>query len=245
MMKLSDFAALTFDCYGTLIDWEQGLLNELRPWVTKHSLTIGDDEILESFAELEPRHQAQAPDKPYPQVLQSVYLELAKHWEIPVTNDDALAFGDSIGRWPAFTDTATSLQYLRQHYKLVILSNVDRASFAVSNKKLGVNFDRIITAQDVGSYKPDPRNFESLIKTLAEMGVTKSRILHTAQSLFHDIVPAKAAGLATVWVNRRQGKTGGGATAKASEPVSPDFEVASLAELVDRHKAELQVSSGK
>lgn len=244
-MKLGDFAALTFDCYGTLIDWEQGLLDALRPRVASHGLTISDDEILEAFARIEPRHQAQMPDKPYPQVLQSVYFELSARWEIPETDSDALAFGRSIGRWPAFADTAPSLQYLKQHYKLVILSNVDRASFAESNKSLGVTFDKIITAQDVGSYKPDPRNFEVLIKTLAEMDIDKSRILHTAQSLFHDIVPAKAAGLATVWVNRRRGKAGGGATAKPSESVSPDLEVASLAELVDKHKAELQVSSRK
>jgi 2-haloacid dehalogenase len=244
-MKLSDFAALTFDCYGTLIDWEQGLLNELTPWITRHGLMISDDEILQAFASLEPKHQAQTPDKPYPQVLQAVYLDLAAHWRIPASDDEALAFGNSVGRWPAFADTTPSLQYLRHHYELVILSNVDRASFAESNKKLGVSFDRIITAQDVGSYKPDPRNFARLIATLGEMGVSKSRILHTAQSLFHDIVPAKAAGLATVWVNRRRGKPGGGATAKPSQSASPDLEVASLAEFVDKHKAELQVSSRK
>jgi 2-haloacid dehalogenase len=244
-MKLSNFTALTFDCYGTLIDWEQGLLNALRPWITSYGLTISDDEILETFAGIEPRHQAQMPDKPYPQVLQSVYLELATDWEIPATENDALAFGRSIGRWPAFADTAPSLQYLKRHYKLVILSNVDRASFAESNKALGVSFDKIITAQDVGSYKPDPRNFESLIKALTEMGVTKSRILHTAQSLFHDIVPAKAAGLATVWVNRRRGKKGSGATAEPSAPVSPDLEVASLAELVELHRVEMETSGRK
>jgi 2-haloacid dehalogenase len=239
-MKLSDFAALTFDCYGTLIDWEQGLLNELTPWITRHGLTISDGEILQTFASLEPKHQAQTPDRPYPQVLQAVYLDLAAHWRIPASDDEALAFGNSVGRWPTFADTAPSLQYLRHHYKLVILSNVDRASFAESNKKLGVSFDRIITAQDVGSYKPDPRNFSRLIATLDEMGVSKSRILHTAQSLFHDIVPAKAAGLATVWVNRRRGKPGGGATATPSQSVSPDLEVASLAEFVRLHQAELR-----
>ena len=244
-MKLGDFAALTFDCYGTLIDWEQGLLHELKPWIARYGLTISDDEILQTFAGLEPKHQAQTPDKPYPQVLQAVYRELAAHWRIPATDDEALAFGGSIGRWPAFADTASSLQYLRHHYKLVILSNVDRASFAESNKKLGVSFDRIITAQDVGSYKPDPRNFERLVMTLDGMGVSKSSILHTAQSLFHDIVPAKAAGVATVWVNRRRGKAGGGATAKPSESVSPDLEVASLAELVQLHRAEVEAPGRK
>ena len=114
-MKLSDFAALTFDCYGTLIDWEQGLLNELTPWTARHGLTISGDEILQTFASLEPKHQAQTPDKPYPQVLQAVYLDLAAHWRIPASNDEALAFGNSVGRWPAFADTAPSLQYLKHH----------------------------------------------------------------------------------------------------------------------------------
>jgi 2-haloacid dehalogenase len=239
-MKLSDFAALTFDCYGTLIDWEQGLLNELAPWIAGHGLTISDDEILQTFASLEPKHQAQTPDKPYPKVLQAVYLDLAAHWRIPANDEEALVFSNSIGRWPAFADTAPSLQYLKHHYRLVILSNVDRASFAESNKKLGVSFDRIITAQDVGSYKPDPRNFARLITALDEMGVSKSRILHTAQSLYHDIVPAKTAGLATVWLNRRRGRRGGGATATPSQSVSPDLEVASLTEFVRLHQAELR-----
>lgn len=236
-MRLGDFAALTFDCYGTLIDWEQGILIELRPWVQKNGLTIGDDEILAAFAELEPKHQAAAPDKLYPDVLAAVYLDLGERWRISGDFDEAVAFGQSIGRWPAFPDSAPSLQYLKRHYKLVILSNVDRASFAESNKKLAVSFDRIITAQDVGSYKPDPRNFEYLISELADMGIEKKQILHTAQSPFHDIAPAQAAGLHTVWVNRRKGKVGGGATAALVHSVTPDFEVASLETFVNMHKA--------
>jgi 2-haloalkanoic acid dehalogenase type II len=151
-MRLGDFAALTFDCYGTLIDWEQGILIELKPWVQKNGLTIGDDEILAAFAEIEPKYQAETPDKLYPDVLTAVYLDLGKRWRIPADFDDAVAFGQSVGRWPAFPDSTPSLRYLKRHYKLVILSNVDRASFAESNKKLGVSFDRIITAQDVGSW---------------------------------------------------------------------------------------------
>ena len=236
-MKLGDFDALTFDCYGTLIDWERGILTELRPWVEKNGLTISDDEILAAFAELEPKHQAETPDKLYPDLLAAVYADLGKHWSIPVAPSDADAFGQSIGRWPAFSDSKPSLQYLKGHYKLVILSNVDRASFAESNKKLGVTFDHIITAQDVGSYKPDPRNFEYLINELADMEIARKQILHTAQSLFHDIVPARAAGLHTAWVNRRKGKTGGGATTAPVQGVTPDFEVASLAEFVELHKS--------
>jgi 2-haloacid dehalogenase len=237
-LKLRDFEALTFDCYGTLIDWERGLLAELRPWTERHGLKLGDDDLLAAFAEVEPAEQARTPDKAYPDILAAVYRRHAERWRISVNQNAARAFGQSVGRWPAFPDTAGSLQYLKRHYKLVILSNVDRASFAESNKKLGVTFDRIITAQDVGSYKPDARNFAYAIETLAGMGVAKEKILHTAQSLFHDIVPAKAAGLSTVWVNRRKGHQGGGATPTPAIEVRPDLEVADLAELVDLHRNE-------
>ncbi|MFQ5936308.1 MAG: haloacid dehalogenase type II [Acidiferrobacterales bacterium] len=236
-MQLSDFDALTFDCYGTLIDWERGILGELRPWVEQHGLTLGDEVILAAFAELEPKHQAETPDKLYPDVLASVYHDLGVQWEIPITDEDASTFAKSIARWPAFDDSAPSLQYLKRHYKLVILSNVDRASFAESNKKLGVTFDKIITAQDVGSYKPDPRNFEYAISALAEIGVAKNKILHCGQSLFHDVVPGRAVGLATMWVNRSKGRTS--ATREPTKPVRPDFEVVSLAEFVNKHQAEL------
>lgn len=241
-MKLDDFDALTFDCYGTLIDWELGIANELRPWTAARGLKLSDDEVLEAFAKFESRHQVETPGKLYPDVLASVYRDLGSHWGVPASDEDASSFGQSIGRWPAFDDSVASLRYLKGHYKLVILSNVDRASFARSNEKLGVTFDTIITAQDVGSYKPDPRNFDHTINALAEMGIPKSKILHTAQSLFHDIVPAKRTGLKTMWINRRKGKKGGGATAP-TEAVRPDFEVASLAEFVSQHESELRAAS--
>jgi 2-haloalkanoic acid dehalogenase type II len=230
-MKLNDFDALTFDCYGTLIDWERGIVNKLRPWTVQHGLALSDDELLETFGELEPKHQAATPGKLYPDILASIYRELALRWEIPTNEESAIAFGKSIERWPAFNDSATSLQYLKKHYKLVIISNVDRDSFARSNEKLEVKFDRIITAQDVGTYKPDPRNFEYMINQLAQMGVSKGKI---------DIVPATAVGLTTMWINRRKHKTGSGATAVVTENIQPDFEVASLAEFVSMHQAELR-----
>lgn len=237
-MRLHDFHALTFDCYGTLIDWESGILAETRPWIARHGLVLADDEILHAFAELEPEHQATVPDALYPDVLVAVHHDLARRWGLPVSDEAAQAFGRSVGRWPAFADTAPSLRYLKQHYKLLILSNVDRASFAESNKRLGVTFDRIITAQDVGSYKPDPRNFAYAIQAVAAMGVPKHELLHVGQSLFHDVVPARAAGLASVWVNRRARGRAVTATKAPVAPVTPDLEVADLAELVERHKKE-------
>jgi 2-haloalkanoic acid dehalogenase type II len=235
-MRLRDFEVLTFDCYGTLIDWEQGILTELKAWTAPKGLA--DDAILETFGAEEQRCEAASPDKPYPAILAEVYRALGARWGLPVNQVAPIAFGGSIGRWPAFPDSAAALGYLKQHYRLVILSNVDQASFRRSNAKLGVEFDLILTAQDIGSYKPDRRNFEYALRELGAIGVAPERVLHVAQSLFHDIAPAKAIGLKTAWVNRRRGKPGGGATPPASGDATPDLEVASLAELVERHQAE-------
>jgi 2-haloacid dehalogenase len=235
-MRLADFDALTFDCYGTLIDWERGILAELRPWAAPTGLS--DDAILEAFGAEESRCEAATPDKPYPAVLADVYRALGRRWGLKMNEVAPIAFGGSVGRWPAFPDSAEALAYLQRRFKLVILSNVDRSSFARSNAKLQVDFDLVLTAQDVGSYKPDRRNFERLLTELAGLGIAKDRILHVAQSLFHDVAPAKALGLSTVWVNRRKGRPGGGATPPAAGDATPDLEVASMAELADRHRAE-------
>ncbi|HUA50868.1 MAG TPA: haloacid dehalogenase type II [Candidatus Sulfotelmatobacter sp.] len=234
-MRLGDFDALSFDCYGTLIDWEQGILTELKPWAAPAGLA--DDAILETFGAEESRCEAATPDKPYPGVLADVYRALGRRWGLPVNEVAPIAFGGSVGRWPAFPDSADALAYLKEHYRLVILSNVDRVSFMRSNAKLQVEFDLVLTAQDIGAYKPDQRNFDRLLAEVGALGVEKPRLLHVAQSLFHDIAPARALGLSTVWVNRRRGKPGGGATPPASGDATPDLEVASLAELAERHRA--------
>lgn len=238
-MRLTGFDTLTFDCYGTLVDWERGIADELRPWTAKGGLRLADDELLEAFAKFQYEHEAKTPEMPYPDVLAAVHRDLAAHWGLPWSADDATGFGQSVGRWPAFADSAASLRYLKRFYKLVIVSNVDRASFARSSERLGVAFDKVIAAEDVGSYKPDARNFAYALRALGEMGISKETILHTAQSFFHDIVPAKAIGLKTMWINRRKGKTGWGATPPVATKVKSDFEVAALSEFVARHQAEL------
>lgn len=237
-MNLADFQALTFDCYGTLIDWETGILNELRPWLAAHGKTLDDDRILESFGAAESAAEAATPAKLYPDILADVVRALGRRWNIPVSAAEAGEFGRSVGRWPAFPDSAEALRYLKRHYKLVILSNVDRASFAASNEKLEVAFDLVVTAQDVGSYKPDPRNFRRLLRELARLGVGQAQVLHTAQSRFHDIAPAQALGLATMWINRRKGRAGAGATPAVPSTVKSDLEAASMAEFVRLHRAE-------
>lgn len=235
-MKLSDFEVLSFDCYGTLIDWESGILTALQGWLEREGAEVGEARLLELFAHHESHQQAATPAMRYPQLLATVQQRIAEELAVPVTEDDTRAFGESVGKWPPFPDSAAALAYLKKHYRLVILSNVDRASFAASNRQLDVTFDAIFTAEDIGCYKPHPRNFQHLIEGIEAMGFRRSDILHTAQSLFHDHVPAQRAGLATCWVERAP-RAGAGAARAPSEPVTPHFHVKSMAELVARHRA--------
>jgi 2-haloacid dehalogenase len=237
-MRLTDFAALSFDCYGTLIDWETGILAALRPWVARHGLAATDDTLLAEFSRVEPELQAARPAMLYPDILADAFRSLGRHFDRAVSDAEARAFGQSVKDWPAFPDSAAALAYLKRHYKLAILSNIDRASFAHSNRKLGVEFDLVVTAEDVGSYKPTPRNFEVLLERMAALGVPKERLLHTAESLYHDHVPAKRFGLATAWIYRRAAKGNFGATRAPEAPVKPDWQVTTLAELADLHRKE-------
>jgi 2-haloalkanoic acid dehalogenase type II len=232
-MKLSDFKVLSFDCYGTLIDWESGILTALRPLVRRAGITLNGEAILAAFASLESQQQAATPDMRYAALLSLVHARLAGVWGVPDDAAENERFGASIGDWPAFSDTVTALNALRERYRLVILSNVDRVSFRATNHRLGVTFDAIYTAQDVGAYKPDARNFRYLIDRLAEDGFQKSDVLHVAQSLFHDHAPANEIGLASAWIDRRHGATGWGATAPPPQGVRYDFCFNSLAELAE------------
>jgi 2-haloacid dehalogenase len=236
-MRLSDFSVLTFDCYGTLIDWETGISEALAPWLVRAGVSLERDRLLETFAELESAQQAATPGMRYPELLVEVHRGLAERLGVAPDAKAAEKFGASVGNWPAFADSAEALAYLKQHYRLVILSNVDRASFAQSNARLGVTFDAIYTAEDIGSYKPDPRNFDYLLNHLAERGIKKAQILHTAESLHHDHIPAKRIGLATCWIHRRAGKEGHGATRVPDTEVRPDFRFESLAAMATAHRA--------
>ena len=236
-MKLTDFSALTFDCYGTLIDWEAGIAGALRAWAAGKGLEADDQALLAAFGRHEHAHESRRPAPPYPEVLAGVIRDIAADFGVAATAREAAAFGASVKDWPAFPDSAEALAYLKGYYKLVIVSNVDRASFRHSNDRLGVEFDLIVTAEDVGSYKPAPAHFERAFAGLAEMGVPRDKILHTAQSLFHDHVPAKRLGSASIWINRQAGTAG--ATPPAALDASPDWEVPSMAAMVALHKEHL------
>jgi 2-haloacid dehalogenase len=239
-VKLTDFDALTFDCYGTLIDWESGMIEALKPLSSKTSRVLTRDEILQAHARHESAQQIQTPTKLYRDLLATVYRRLAEEWGIATSWSDCVAYGRSIQYWPAFADTAPSLQYLKRHYKLAILSNVDNESFSFSNEKLGVDFDAVYTAEDCGSYKPAARNFDYMLAKLRTLGVEKNEILHTAESLFHDHGPANNEGLASCWIHRRYGQEGSGATMALAQQPRYDFRFESLADLVKAHQAALK-----
>ncbi len=208
----------------------------MRPWAAKHSLAASDNALLALHRAAEPEIQSKSPKMLYPDVLRAVQRAIARSFDVPECEAEANAFADAIRDWPPFPDSPDALAYLKQHYKLVILSNVDRESFAHSNAKLGVAFDLIVTAQDVGSYKPTLNHFHRAIGELAGMGVERDEILHVAQSLYHDIAPANAVGLRSVWADRRAGRAGGGATPPSE--AAPDHRVTSLAELADLHRSQ-------
>ncbi|MCU4179126.1 haloacid dehalogenase type II [Bosea sp. BH3] len=238
-MKLTDFKALTFDCYGTLIDWESGMVAALQPLVAKVGRPLSRNEVLEAHARHESTQQLHTPAKRYSDVLATVYRRLAEEWSVPASWEECQAYGRSVRDWPAFPDSAEALKLLKQRYKLVILSNVDNESFAHSNAKLGVTFDAIYTAEDIGSYKPAQANFDYMLEQLgAGHGIGKADILHTAESMFHDHKPANANGLASCWIYRRHADTGFGATMDPGAMPHYDFRFTSLGEMAAAVAAE-------
>jgi 2-haloacid dehalogenase len=210
---------LTFDCYGTLIDWETGITAALQPVLRGHGVKLDDERVLETYAEFESAAE-RGPYMSYREVLATCLRGLSTRYGFTPGDDELARFSGSVGDWPAFPDSAEALASLKRCFKLAVLTNMDDDLFALSNKRLGVTFDYIITAQQVSSYKPALNHFNVAFERI---GLPKERILHVAQSLFHDHVPAKRLGLNTVWVNRRMGRAGFGATPPAE--AQPDMEM--------------------
>jgi len=239
-MRLGDFKALSFDCYGTLIDWESGMIAALAGLTERVSPPLTRDEILQAHARHESEAQAQTPGKLYRDILPIVYKRLAEQWGVPATNDQCEHYGKSVADWPAFADSPGALQYLKKYYKLIILSNVDNRTFQHSNNRLEVEFDAIYSAEDIGAYKPSDANFEYLKAHLADLGLVPGDVLHTAESLFHDHVPGRRHGLANCWIWRRHAQEGYGATMNPGELPAYDFRFNSMADLVKAHQEELR-----
>jgi 2-haloacid dehalogenase len=225
MLPLDKFDVLTFDCYGTLIDWETGILNALKPVLTGAGLQLPDEQILSLYSEIEPAVESGC-YLTYREVLQKTADEFAKRAGLAPEKLDRACLANSVGDWPAFPDTVAALKVLKQKFRLAIVSNVDDSLFVLTQSHLPVTFDWVITAQQAGAYKPSTKMFELAFERI---GLPQTKILHVAQSIFHDIVPANSLGLSTVWVNRRRGKAGPGATPPAEG--KPDLEVPDLATL--------------
>lgn len=204
MIDWTRVRALSFDCYGTLIDWEQGILDALAPWVTR----FGRDRILAGFGAVEPDIEHAHPNWPYRQIIAEVHRQMAHELGLPAEQDAAFRFAVSVGTWPPFPDTIQALKLLQNRFQLFILSNVDEISISGTLAALDVPFDGVFTAEQIGSYKPDPRNFDYLLDRLKVRGIAPHELVHVAQSLYHDHGPAQAAGLKTVWIDRTSGRPG-------------------------------------
>jgi 2-haloacid dehalogenase len=229
-MDLTTFKALSFDCYGTLIDWETGIATVLHPWADEVGLDVSDEQLLLAYGDNESVVQREHPTWLYPDVLAAAFSRMGDGLRRSVSEEWAARLGSSVPDWPAFSDSADALARLGRHYQLIIVSNVHRAGFAGSNVHLRGHFAAIMTAEDVGAYKPAQNHFRALDASLVDLGVARTELLHVAQSLFHDHVPAKREGLQSVWINRRHDRPGWGATPKPSEDYSYGMEFGSMRE---------------
>jgi 2-haloacid dehalogenase len=228
-VTFADVDALTFDCYGTLVDWEAGIAHGLGVILASQGVTADVEELLERFAGHEAALEA-GPYRRYREILAEAGRRIGRDYGVEPSNDALEAFGASVGEWPAFPDSAAALARLAERVRLGVITNCDDDLFAQSNRRLGVTFEWIITAEQAQSYKPNPRNFELAFERI---DVPRERIVHVAQSLFHDHVPAKALGMTTVWIDRRRDRPGFGATPPAD--ATPDLvlpDMASLAAVV-------------
>ena len=220
------FEALTFDCYGTLIDWETGLADAFRPILDAHGVPLDAEDVLKRFAGYEAAAEA-GPYQTYRHVLAAGLRGVAGELGFEPSTDESTAFSGSVVDWPAFSDSAEALARLKSRYRLGVITNCDDDLFAASNERLGVEFDWIVTAQQVRSYKPAERGF---LAAFDRIGLPRDRVLHVAQSLFHDHAPAQRLGMTTVWIDRRQGRSGSGATPEATATPNATFpDMASFA----------------
>ncbi|MBI1739267.1 MAG: haloacid dehalogenase type II [Acidobacteriales bacterium] len=224
-MNFSAFTTISFDCYGTLIDWESGLLPAIRGLLTAHGPGLPDAAILELYGEFEAQAEA-GPYQSYRNVLESVVRQFGERCGFRPSPAELRSLHESVPSWPPFTDTVAALQKLQKRYRVAVISNIDDDLFAETRKRLGVEFAGVITAQQARSYKPSANNFQLALRTL---GISPERLLHAAQSVYHDVIPAQALGVSTVWVNRRSARPGVGAVRAAT--ARPDLEVADVAAL--------------
>lgn len=225
MLDFSRYEILTFDCYGTLIDWESGILTVLRRILSAHAKCIDDATLLQFYGDFEQRAE-HGTFQPYREVLRSVVRQFGDELNFTPTRDEEDSLPESLSRWQPWPDTVAALQKLKTRFRLAILSNIDDDLFAATRPQLAVEFDEVITAQQAQAYKPSLKIFEL---ALSRIHAPAHRVLHVGQSIYHDVIPAQSLGLATVWVNRPSARPGVGAVKSAE--ATPDLTVTSLADL--------------
>jgi 2-haloacid dehalogenase len=192
------YDALTFDCYGTLVDWAAGIASALQPVLHAHDVAIDDEELFRRYGQFE--RDVEAGDYlPYREVLRRVTRRFGDHFGFAPTNAEVDQFADSVGTWPLFDDTNEALRRFSAHFRLAVVSNVDDDLFHATARHIHVDFDDVITAEQMGTYKPDLDPFEA---AFTRLGVPPNRLLHVAQSVYHDITPASRLGLSCAWVQR-------------------------------------------
>ncbi len=236
-LRWNEFELLTFDCYGTLVDWEAGILEVLTPWAAANQVEAGSEALLTAFGAAESAVEHDTPQALYRDVLRETMGRIAASFGKTAPTEEREALASSVGDWPVFADTVDALRALKNWHKLMVVSNVDRESFARTAPKLGVTLDGLVSAEEVGAYKPDRRMFDRALAVARDWGIPPQKILHVAQSLFHDIEPVKRLALRAVWVDRRAGRAGG-ATPQVGGDVVPDLRVTSLGKLVELERAE-------
>jgi 2-haloalkanoic acid dehalogenase type II len=230
MIRISDFDAITFDVYGTLIDWEPSIVDFLRKWAGRHSIEATDHDLIMAFDRARARIQQDRPAHPYPDVLRRCFDQICADFDTRVTSKDREEFARETHSWPAYQDSHAALVALQARINIGALSNIDEASLATSCMRLDIKFDVLVTAERVRAYKPDFSHFKTAILDFERLGIRKERILHVGQSLRADITPANKLGLKSAWVNR-PGRVLGLSGEGASE-ARPDLTVSNVAELV-------------
>ncbi|MGI9318336.1 MAG: HAD-IA family hydrolase [bacterium] len=230
--KFIEFSTLTFDVVGTLIDFESGILGWFTPALKNRNAEKPEEEILTSFAVCEDRYQRKTPDQPFTDMLPKIYGDMMLRWGLDPNDGEASEFRESILNWPAFPDTIAALMELKSRYRLVAFTNADAWALKYMSETMDNPFDEQITCDEVGVNKPSPHAFDYVLEKLAPLGVNQEHILHTAQSQYHDIVPAMKLGFSTMWIERRQGKESFGATPKPENVVEPTYHASSMKDFV-------------
>jgi len=238
-VRFRDFDTLTFDVVGTLVDFETGILDWFRPTLRAQGISKADDEILATFAAIEDEYQKEAPEKTFTEMLPLIYGAMASEWGMEHSHEAAEGFRDSIRSWPPFPDTIEALEELGERYRLVAVTNADSWALEHMSANMKEPFEERITCDEVGVSKPSPRVFEYVLEKLAPAGVGKKDIIHVAQSQYHDILPASALGFATAWIERRNDKSGFGASPVPERIAESTFYATSMADFASQVRGDL------